>query len=73
MNIKSCKAPYVVKYYGKTKREDCIIILAVWIGTELILGILGANSKYIQGAEDYFQGLVEINALFLGSKGASLL
>ena len=31
---------------------------------------MGSNGKYFQGAEDFFQGFGEINALFSGIKGA---
>ena len=36
----------------------------------IILWILGAKAKYFQGADNFFQGFGEINALFLGSKEA---
>ena len=36
----------------------------------LILKIRGAKEKYFQGAEDFFRGFEEINALFSRIKGA---
>ena len=51
-------------------RENLLIFLGIWGAAELLLWIWGAEEKYFQGAEDFFQGFWEINALFSGIKGA---
>ena len=50
----------------KKNREDWLIFLAICGEAELNLRIWGAKENHFQGAEE----LKEINALFLGSKGA---
>ena len=51
-------------------RENWLIFLGNWGEATLVLRIWGAKENYFQGAEDFFQGYGEINALFLGIKGA---
>ena len=63
----------ILKLWKEKKhfRENLLIFLWIWGETELISRIVGANEKYIQGAEEFsFQGFGEINALFSGIKEA---
>ena len=51
-------------------RENWHIFWEILGEAELILKIWGAREKLFQGAEDFFHGDREINALFSGIKGA---
>ena len=49
-----------------------LIFLGIWEEAELVLGIWGAKAKYLQGAEDFFQGFGEIDALFIRCTGGGV-
>ena len=75
MLVKSFKVfKYMYLIIRKEKinlKENWLIFWRIWGEAELFLGILGEKAKYFQGAEKFIFRDLEIDALFLGSKGAS--